>query len=206
MSDTMRIRLLRCFIILLLLWDILVTGYVLSIPYVEEYSNTGEKKELPEGSNISIEGETVIFGGNITAPKPDEVEDIGSESEDLFYGYSEEDIDLMAACVYFEAGNQSMEGKRLVADVILNRVASSRFPDTVVEVLSATGQFSTWKKIKVSSPEDIPIDCYGAVIAEISADEKYDASLGYTVYFFSSESWNSSVHLAKVGAHYFGGM
>lgn len=204
MSDIMKIRLLRCFIILLLLWDILVTGYVLSIPYVEEYSNTGEKKELPENSNISIEGETVIFGGNITAPKPDEV--TVSESEDLFYGYSEEEIDLMAACIYFEAGNQSMEGKRLVADVILNRVASTRFPDTVVEVLSATGQFSTWKKIKVSSPEDIPIDCYGAVIAEISADEKYDASLGYTVYFFSSESWNSSVHLAKVGAHYFGGI
>lgn len=204
MSDIMKIRLLRCFIIFLLLWDILVTGYVLSIPYVEEYSNAGEKKELPENSNISIEGETVIFGGNITAPKPDEV--TVSESEDLFYGYSEKDIDLMAACVYFEAGNQSMEGKRLVADVILNRVASSRFPNSVYDVLSAPGQFSTWKKIKVSDPEDIPINCYGAVLSEISAKEKYDASLGYTVYFFSSESWNSSVHLAKIGAHYFGGM
>ena len=187
MKDITRIRLLRCFIILLLLWDILVTGYVLSIPYVEEYSNAGEKNvTIPD--DISCEGETIIFGGNITAPKPDEVNTL--ESEDLFYGYSEEEIDLMAACVYFEAGNQSMEGKRLVADVIINRVESNRFPGTVREVLSADGQFVTWDDICKSSPEDIPIDCYGAVLSEIEAfesgemlDKQY---FGKSMYFFSS--------------------
>jgi hypothetical protein len=180
------VRILRVAIIMLLLWDIVATAYILSNPYVEEYSNVGEKNvTVPD--NISCEGETIIFGGNMTAPKPKEDEPIC----DMFYEFSEEEIDLMAACVFFEAGNQSMEGKRLVADVIINRVRSNRFPGTVREVLSADGQFVTWDKICNSHPEDIPIDCYGAVLIEVEAyesgvmlDHQY---FGKSMYFFSSD-------------------
>lgn len=178
------IRVLRAAIVILLLWDIIVTAYILSNPYVEEYSNAGEK-DVTVPDNISCEGETIIFGGNMTAPKP-EYEPIS----EMFYEFSEEEIDLMAACVYFEAGNQSMEGKRLVADVIINRIMSNRFPGTVEEVLSADGQFVTWNDICRSKPEDIPIDCYGAVLIEVEAYESgemldkqyFDKSM----YFFSS--------------------
>lgn len=179
------VRILRVTIIMLLLWDIIATSYILSNPYVEEYSEIGEPSvTVPD--NISCDGETIIFGGNMTAPKPKEDEAIC----DMFYEFSEEEIDLMAACVYFEAGNQSMEGKRLVADVIINRVRSNRFPGTVEEVLSADGQFVTWNDICDSVPEDIPIDCYGAVLIEVEAyesgvmlDKQY---FGKSMYFFSS--------------------
>ena len=41
----------------------------------------------------------------------------------------------LAQNIYFEAGNQSLEGMAAVADVTLNRVKSSRFPDTICEVV-----------------------------------------------------------------------
>ena len=48
----------------------------------------------------------------------------------------------LAAAIYFEAGNQSVEGKQAVADVILTRVASARFPNTICDVVFQSKQFS----------------------------------------------------------------
>jgi len=41
----------------------------------------------------------------------------------------------LAQNIYFEAGNQSLDGMAAVADVTLNRVKSSRYPDTICEVV-----------------------------------------------------------------------
>ena len=41
----------------------------------------------------------------------------------------------MAVNLYHEAGNQSMIGQMAVGQVVLNRVADNRFPDTVCEVV-----------------------------------------------------------------------
>lgn len=48
---------------------------------------------------------------------------------------------VLAQLVHAEAGNQSLEGKRLVADVVLNRVHSDDFPDTIEGVIHQNGQF-----------------------------------------------------------------
>ena len=52
---------------------------------------------------------------------------------------------LIYQITYLESGNQSMEGQRAVIEVILNRVLSDKFPNTVEGVLSQPGQFKTWK-------------------------------------------------------------
>jgi len=49
----------------------------------------------------------------------------------------------MAVNLYHEAGNQSMIGQMAVGQVVLNRVADTRFPDTVCEVVK---QAVTYKK------------------------------------------------------------
>lgn len=42
---------------------------------------------------------------------------------------------MLAQLVQAEAGNQDLTGKRLVADVVLNRVESEQFPNTIREVI-----------------------------------------------------------------------
>lgn len=56
----------------------------------------------------------------------------------------ESELELIAKCVESEAGNQNDLGKRLVVDVILNRVDSERFPDDVESVISQKYHFTTF--------------------------------------------------------------
>lgn len=61
------------------------------------------------------------------------------ESGDTFY--NAQDLDLIARVVQHESGNQPLEGKIGVANVILNRVKFPQFPNTVRGVLDQKNQF-----------------------------------------------------------------
>ena len=52
------------------------------------------------------------------------------------------DLELLAALIECEAGGEPYEGKLAVGSVVLNRVASSHFPNSVVGVIYQSGQFS----------------------------------------------------------------
>lgn len=56
--------------------------------------------------------------------------------------YSDEDLKLLACLVHAESGNQSYEGKLAVANVVLNRVKSSKFPGSIKNVIYESGQFT----------------------------------------------------------------
>lgn len=51
------------------------------------------------------------------------------------YHLSEEDLEVLQRIVEAEAGNEDEDGKLLVANVVLNRMNSDKFPDTVKEVV-----------------------------------------------------------------------
>lgn len=55
--------------------------------------------------------------------------------KELAYYLSEEDFNVLLRIVEAEAGGEDEEGKLLVANVVLNRVNSEKFPDTVKEVV-----------------------------------------------------------------------
>lgn len=56
--------------------------------------------------------------------------------------FGEGDRYLLANLIYCEAGNQPYEGQLAVGAVVINRVLSSKFPDTVTEVIYQRKQFS----------------------------------------------------------------
>lgn len=56
--------------------------------------------------------------------------------------YTEKDVKYMAAIIFCEAGNQSYAGKMAVGCVVMNRVNSSQFPNTILRVIKQPGQFS----------------------------------------------------------------
>ena len=93
--------------------------------------------------------------------------------EPLFGKFTEREIDLMAQLVWHEAGNQDMVGKMLVADTVLNRMESERFPNTVEEVIFQKGQYTTAKVLGRVEPT---IECYGAVLSEIDG-ERYNTEV-----------------------------
>lgn len=56
--------------------------------------------------------------------------------------YDATDLSMLAAIIECEAGNQSYQGKLAVGSVVINRVNSPRFANSISGVLYASGQFS----------------------------------------------------------------
>lgn len=74
------------------------------------------------------------------------------------------ELDLLAAIIECEAGGESHTGKVAVGAVIMNRVSSSQFPDSITEVVYQRGQFSPVASGKLSSvlARGARQDCYQA--------------------------------------------
>lgn len=118
----------------------------------------------------------------------------------LFYPYTEEEVTMIAAIIQCEAGNQSDDGQRYVADSILNRVDSPWFPNTVLEVINQPGQYATRKKAaRLAKSGNIPIRCYGNAIYELTARTNREI-----IYF--GRGYGSGEPLFKEGDHYFSGI
>lgn len=56
--------------------------------------------------------------------------------------YTQQDLACLAEAIYFEARGEGREGQLAVAEVILNRAESRRFPSTVCGVVNQPQQFS----------------------------------------------------------------
>lgn len=74
------------------------------------------------------------------------------------------DLDLLAAIIECEAGGESHKGKVAVGAVIMNRIASSKFPDSISGVVYQKGQFSPVRsgKLKRVLAKGARSDCYEA--------------------------------------------
>ena len=109
-------------------------------------------------------------------------------------------FDLICGCVEAEAGNQGLYGKMLVAGVVLNRVDSPDFPDTVKEVITQRGQFTTWRNgmIAMAMSDGISEETKEAVDHEIRRRSYPE------LVFFSSEGFSRyGTPWKKVRDHYF---
>lgn len=70
---------------------------------------------------------------------------------------SEEDIDLLARLLFAEAGSNWIADETIyyVGSVVLNRVDSDLFPDTLYDVIYQDGQYScTWSGAIYNEPTD----------------------------------------------------
>lgn len=103
---------------------------------------------------------------------------------------------LLAAIIYCEAGNQPHAGKVGVGAVIMNRVRSSRFPNSIREVIYQRGQFGpaiTGKLGRVLAKGNIPASCYQAASDALAGQNPIGNAL-----FFGNGNYGQ-----KIGDHYF---
>lgn len=73
--------------------------------------------------------------------------------------YTQEDINLLAEVMYHENWNTDSEhlAAYYTGAVVMNRVKSKEWPNTIKEVLYQKGQYSTTKKFFT---KEIPTECY----------------------------------------------
>ena len=113
--------------------------------------------------------------------------------------FEEGDRYLLANLIYCEAGNQPYEGQVAVGAVVINRVLSSVYPDTVVGVIYQNKQFSPVGsgRLALALAEDRATDaCYSAADAAMSGQ----TNVGTCVYFRTPIEGLSGI---QIGGHIF---
>ena len=83
---------------------------------------------------LSTEKSSTVGIAGITA-SGQRVEDCKVLERQYVYELTAEELDILHRIVEAEAGGEDEDGKLLVANVVLNRVNSDKFPDTVKEVV-----------------------------------------------------------------------
>lgn len=84
-----------------------------------------------------------------------------------------DDNRLLAALIYCEAGNETYNGQLAVGAVVMNRVRSGAYPNTISGVIFASGQFTpalNGKVARVYTNGNIPDSCYQAAAAAINGE------------------------------------
>lgn len=113
---------------------------------------------------------------------------------------SEDDRYTLACLVYHEARGEPFEGQVAVIEVVLNRMLSPLFPDTVEEVVfqkyGDVWQFSPAPYLWTAEPSETQ---YEAVETAISSTENV---LPVETVFFSGAPYNDNI-VAIIGGHYF---
>ncbi|MCM1368579.1 MAG: spore cortex-lytic enzyme [Roseburia sp.] len=115
---------------------------------------------------------------------------------------SQSDLDLLARCVYGEARGEPYTGQVAVAAVVLNRVRSSKFPNTISGVIYQSGAFTAVSDGQINlTPND------SAYSAARDALGGWDPTGGCLYYYnpataTSSWIWSLTVHI-KIGKHNF---
>jgi hypothetical protein len=127
---------------------------------------------------------------------------IDREEESWVVSCTEEEIDLLARVVNAEAGNEPMEGQVAVAAVVINRVRSPQYPNSIDDVIRQPGQFKVIENGRYK-------EATGGTGREaaLAALRGEDPSLG-ALYFFNPKIATSSFLFKRtvtvnIGSHRF---
>lgn len=116
-------------------------------------------------------------------------------------GVSPDDYNALCRIVQAEAGNEPQDGKLLVADVIINRVADPSFPNSIQSVINQGGQFTPVSNGAYSSA--VPSADTIAAVNRALAGENISQGALYFKSVRSSSSWSTKTLLFNYGNHNF---
>lgn len=105
-----------------------------------------EKREMREKQKLIVEEGTSVIG----------------TTDDM----------LLAALIYMEAGNQPYEGQVAVGAVVMNRVNSPAYPNTIAGVIYASGQFTptVTGRVEELAVNGVPESCLQAARAAMNGE------------------------------------
>ena len=97
-----------------------------------------------------------------------------------------EEEDLLAKVIWAEARGESAEGQQAVAEVVLNRLVSEDFPNTLNDIIYDEGQFRSVPQLKDADPSQAQYEALEAALYGPNI-------LPMDVYYFATWETNASV-------------
>lgn len=169
-----------------------------------EYQNksadyiTGLKSQIQELEDQVEQKEETINGLN------GEIETLEAKLPAM-PSFNSSELDLFYRLVEAEAGNEPIEGRIAVANVVLNRLASDKYPDTLREVIYQPNQFEvvTIGTIDTKVPSQETIAAVNRAIAGEKAVSD-DILLFWATYLDpANDLWDHCEIITTIGGHHF---
>ena len=113
--------------------------------------------------------------------------------------------ECLASAIYFEARSESAIGQVAVAQVVMNRVASAHFPNTICEVVKQPHQFSFYWDGKPDTPYNAPVWDYSMQLAELFLKGARFGPVKDALYYHGVGSWPywaSQMHAVGIFGHH----
>jgi spore germination cell wall hydrolase CwlJ-like protein len=136
----------------------------------------------------------------------------GQSLGELVTSFAEADIkdgeqECLAGAIYFEAKGEPLEGQLAVAEVVINRAKSGRYPTTLCGVIKQKSQFSFIRGGRFPPIQKSSAAWRKAIaISHVAMQDLAESRAGSAMFFhatYVSPSWRGLKRVAQVGNHIF---
>lgn len=163
----------------------------------------GKVTEVTEMCDVA-QSETYLSEQSVEVEYCTEIDSAWVDDVDYSMDYGPGDAYLLAKIAYAEARGEDIEGQALVIRVVLNRVWSDSFPNSISEVIFQDGQFAGIKS-DAWMVEELQDDTWAALeLVESGWDESQGATY-FEAISAPDNSWHK-LHLQELftyGGHIF---
>ncbi len=115
-------------------------------------------------------------------------------------------LDCLVEAVYFEGRSEPLIGQMAIANVVLNRVRSSRYPNDVCSVVHQRGQFSYYwdgKHERMNEPEAAIVAKNISSLALEGGTVELGGATHYHATYVDPHWSNSMTFVRQIGIHKF---
>ncbi len=115
------------------------------------------------------------------------------------------ELNCLAVGVYYESKGEPLAGQLAVAEVILNRTTSGRFPRSVCSVITQRGQFSFVRGGQLPTPPANAQWRKALAVAQVAQKDLWDSPVSNALFFharYVSPGWKRA-RVGTVGNHIF---
>jgi spore germination cell wall hydrolase CwlJ-like protein len=116
------------------------------------------------------------------------------------------DLACLAGTIYFEAKGEPLAGQLAVANVVINRMNSGRFPRSICSVVTQRGQFSFIRGGRVPSIAPTNASYRTAIaVARVAMEQRWESPVADALFFHArhvSPGWRLT-RVAAIGGHIF---
>lgn len=171
----------------------------------DSYAPNYEKWDLKRGFEEGFEEKDLLLGYNggwifDVSAMPEEPFIYTEEKPDCEPRYPNVELtwdeqQLMAKIIWLEARGESKEGQQAVAEIILNRLVSGKFGDSIHDVIYGEGQFRTTPFLKDADAWQAQYDAIDDALTGPNI-------LPMNVYYFATYPENGRIW-GKIGGHIF---
>ncbi|WDF72714.1 cell wall hydrolase [Novosphingobium sp. KACC 22771] len=158
--------------------------------------------------SLSVFNEQDSSNALIPAPQaPASLADLVAAEPEAAASETSQDINCLAGAIYFEAGNEPLDGQLAVGRVIVNRTRSGRFPTSYCGVVYQPSQFSFIHGHHMPAIKTESRKWQNALaIAHIAHDNRWKSSAEGALFFHAARlgsRWQDKVRVAQIENHIF---